>query len=154
MKFYTKFKHFRWRKYVWKYLLQYVGRMSVPFLNITIGVWTNSTTHTRQHFKSNFSMKTLIFSFTERKCHSLDLKCSFYTDSWQNHNFLVRPLKKISSKWHSLKQKCCHFDDIFITGCTSSCQWQLLVQSVMKISSKWWHFRFSVSVSVYYYRNH
>ena len=34
-----------------------------------------------------------------------------------------------------------HFDEIFITGCTWSCQ--LPVQPVMKISSKW-HFHFSV----------
>ena len=72
---------------------------------------------------------------------------------------------------HTLKRKCLHFDEIFITGCTESCQndnfqcsqwwkfhqnddifvsvwklskWQLPVQPVMKISSKWRHFRFSV----------
>ena len=51
------------------------------------------------------------------------------------------------------------FDEIFITGCTGSChfwwnfhhrlhwklsKWQLPVQPVMKISSKWRHFHFSV----------
>ena len=28
----------------------------------------------------------------------------------------------VKSYFHSLKQKCLHFDEIFITGCTGSCQ--------------------------------
>ena len=36
-----------------------------------------------------------------------------------------------------------NFHKIFITGCSRSCQWQLLVQPVMKIISKC-HFHFSV----------
>ena len=45
-------------------------------------------------------------------------------------------LNATSPKW-----KCHHFDEIFITGCTGSCHfWQLPVQPVMKILSKWWHF--------------
>ena len=49
----------------------------------------------------------------------------------------------------SLKQKCHHFDKIFITDVTGSChfdnfqKWQLPVQPVMKVSSKW-HLHFSV----------
>ena len=59
----------------------------------------------------------------------------------------------------SLKRKCLHFQEIFIPGCTGSChfwrnfypwlhwklsKWQLPLQPVMKISSKWPHYHFSV----------
>ena len=40
---------------------------------------------------------------------------------------------------HKLKQKCCHFEEIFV-------KWQLSVQPVMTISSKWCHFYFSVTL--------
>ena len=43
-----------------------------------------------------------------------------------------------------LKRKCRHFDEICITDCTGR---QLPVQPVMKISSKYWYFRFSARTS-------
>ena len=55
----------------------------------------------------------------------------------------------LGTKWYrfALKRKFCYFDRIFITSCTRSCQndnLQLAIQPMMKISSKWQHFRFSV----------
>ena len=37
--------------------------------------------------------------------------------------------------WPSLKRKCCRFDEIFITGCTGSCQNDNFQ------CSQWWKFR-------------
>ena len=47
---------------------------------------------------------------------------------------------------HSIKPKCRHIDEIFVTGCTVNCQ--LPVQEVIKISSIW-YFRFDVSYYIY-----
>ena len=46
----------------------------------------------------------------------------------------------------ALKRKYYHFDEIFITGCTGSC---LPAQLLIRISSKWRHFRFSKSMNIF-----
>ena len=44
----------------------------------------------------------------------------------------------------TLKWKCCHFDEIFITGCNGSCQKDnFWCSQWWKISLKWLHFHFS-----------
>ena len=43
----------------------------------------------------------------------------------------------------SLKWKCYHFDDIFITGCTESCHFDNFCAQAMKISSKLQYFCFN-----------
>ena len=63
----------------------------------------------------------------------------YLVECWLNvRNALKRP------------RKCLHFDEIIITGSTGSCQNDNFpaVQPVMKISSKWRHFRFSVEPQI------
>ena len=45
---------------------------------------------------------------------------------------------------HSTKRKCHNFYEIFRTGCTKGVKMTTSVQSLIKISSKWQDFRFSV----------
>ena len=46
----------------------------------------------------------------------------------------------------ALKRKYYHFDEIFITGCTGSC---LPAQLLIRISSKWRHFRCSKFMNIF-----
>ena len=60
-----------------------------------------------------------------------------------NHNSSLLPM--CDQKRHfsgSLKRKCCHFDKIFITGCTGSCQNDNFQ------CSQWWKFHQNNNISV------
>ena len=60
------------------------------------------------------------------------------------------PFHDVIMSWvsrHSLTRYCRHFDEIFIRLHRKLSKWQLLVQTMMEISSKWQHFRYSVVCS-------
>ena len=56
---------------------------------------------------------------------------TFWWSSYDNHNYILLTMHMAMS----LKQECLHFDEIFITGCTGSCQNDNFQ------SSQWWKFR-------------
>ena len=63
--------------------------------------------------------------------------------SWlrQSQDYLVSSIV-IRGMWHTLKRKCCNFDEIFITGCTESCHFDNFQ------CSQWWKFRQNYNIFV------
>ena len=62
---------------------------------------------------------------------------------WHTNRTLQFEENEEAMQWKSetLKHKCCHFDKIFVTGCTRNLsQWPHSLQPVLNILSKWYHF--------------
>ena len=69
------------------------------------------------------------------------------TEWWQLKQQIGVDKNDIQDIIAALEQQCRNFDEIIVTDCTRSCQWQLLVQSsVTIISSKWRHCRYTTQV--------
>ena len=87
-------------------------------------------------------------SFTLKwKCHFDKIFISGCAGSCQNDNFWYAVSDENFVKMMTFPFQVWNWnviDKIFIVGCSGSCQWQFLVQSAMKILSKW-HLHFSVS---------
>ena len=59
-----------------------------------------------------------------------------------NRGPVMYAVMDLEQYWSLKQNQCCHFDEIFITGCTEMSKWQHPVQPVMESWSKW-HLRFS-----------
>ena len=87
----------------------------------------------------------------EKKTYELSAKKALAVTHWS----IIHSTRIDQILWHSLKQKCRHFDEIFITGCTESCQNDnLRCSQWLKFHQ---HFRFSVNTYIirkFMYRCH
>ena len=120
-------------------------------------IWTNAGILLIGPLGTKFGeISTEIYTFSFKKMH-LKMSSEKWRSSCLGLNVLTwwlltqkAPMKAFLSFFGNmvavtLKRKCCHFDEIFITGCTGSCQNDNFQ------CSQWWKFHQNnnISVSVY-----
>ena len=112
--------------------------VSDKHLNVTNYIWLSDYIPQGQMITNNYLTLSLIYTY------DMKVSISHYFNYLTNYAIIV------AHHWPTLKRKCLHFDEIFITGCTESCQNDNFQ------CSQWWKFHQNddIFVSVYMVATH